>query len=193
MPGSPPEPDADLIRRWQRGDRAAFEAIVRHWGPRVGRFLVRLTANPDLAADLAQETFLRVYLEAGRYRDTGRFSTWLFQIALNLARDAGRRSARRTVVPLPTTGLTANGQSVEQTAEQSEEARAVTAALAELSPPLREVVVLRCYEQMSFEEMGRMLETPSTTLKSRFALALRQLQKRLILQGHSPEADHEDV
>ena len=193
MPGHPPEPDADLIRRWQRGDRAAFEAIVRHWGPRIGRFLTRLTGNPELARDLAQETFLKVYVEAHRYRETGRFSTWLFQVALNLARDAGRRAARRPSQPLPAAGPPDRGDPVEAFVERSEEADAVTAALARLAPPLREVVVLRHFEGLSFEAMARLLGTPATTLKSRFAVALRQLQIQLIRQGFAPEGAHEDV
>lgn len=193
MRGHPHEPDAELIRRWQRGDRAAFESIVRTWGPRVGRFLVRLTGNSDLARDLTQEAFLRVYMEAGRYRESGQFSTWLFQIALNLARDAGRRAARRPSQPLPDAGVHDRGDSAEACAERAEEAGAVSAALAALAAPLREVVVLRHYEGLSFEAMARLLGTPATTLKSRFAVALRELQKRLIRQGFAPEGAHEDV
>jgi RNA polymerase sigma-70 factor (ECF subfamily) len=187
MPGHPPEPDPDLIRRWQRGDRAAFEQIVRHWHPRVARFLVRLTGCPEAARDLAQEVFLRVYLSAGKYREGGHFPTWLFQIALNLARDAARRSARRPTVPLADADPASADAPADGRLEERERTAAVAAALAELSGPLREVVVLRHYEGMSFEGMARLLGTPASTLKSRFAVALRQLQERLTNSGLAPD------
>jgi len=90
--------DADLMRRWQEGDGPAFEALVRRWQRRVAALLGRL-AGPSVAADLCQEVFLRVYQAGPRYREEGAFTTWLYRIILNTARDAGRR-ARRTPRPL---------------------------------------------------------------------------------------------
>src|SRR5436190_18269759 len=92
--------DPDLIQRWQRGDAPAFEALVRRWQTPVARFLARLVGRPDLVQDLCQEVFLRVHLARGRYRTDGAFSTWLYRIALNVARDALRRH-RRQMSPLP--------------------------------------------------------------------------------------------
>src|SRR5260370_15922786 len=92
-------PDTELIRRWQLGEAAAFEALVRRWQAPIGRFLMRQVGHADQAADLCQEVFLRVYRAGPRYRATGALSTWLYQIALNVARDAGRRR-RRAPEPL---------------------------------------------------------------------------------------------
>ncbi len=186
MPAQHPEPEAGVIARWQRGDRAAFEQLVRDWHPRVSRFLVRLTGCPELARDLAQEVFLRVYLAVGKYRDGGHFSTWLFQVALNQFRDAARRSARRPIVPL-TDGEALAEVPVASPFEDRERVAAVAAALAELPPPLREVVVLRHYEDMNFEAMARLLGAPASTLKSRFAVAMNQLRDRLTARGLAPE------
>src|SRR5947207_71123 len=83
--------DAELMRRWQRGDLAAFEALVRRWQQPLGRFLSRLIDQPELAHDLCQEVFLRVYQAGSGYRESGAFATWLYRIALNVARDARRR------------------------------------------------------------------------------------------------------
>ena len=186
MPGPLPDPDPDLIRRWQRGDRAAFEAIVRAWQGPVGRFLARLTGSPELARDLAQEVFLRVYLAAGSYRENGHFRTWLYQIAVNQARDAARRSARRSTVPMPDAEPPDPAEAADP-CEQGERAAAVAAALAELPDPLREVVVLRHYEDLSFEAMARALGVPATTLKSRFAVAMTRLRDALKARGMLPE------
>ena len=186
MPAQHPEPDAGLIARWQRGDRAAFEQLVRDWHPRVARFLVRLTGCPELARDLSQEVFLRVYLSAGKYRESGHFSTWLFQVALNQFRDAARKSARRPAVALTDSEVLVE---VPITApfEDRERVAIIAEALAELSLPLREVVVLHYYEDLNFEAMARVLGTPASTLKSRFAVAMNQLRDRLTARGLAPE------
>jgi RNA polymerase sigma-70 factor (ECF subfamily) len=186
MDGDMGQDDADLVRRWQRGDGDAFEELVRRWQTPVGRFLARLVGRPDRVADLCQEVFLRLYLARDRYRDTGAFSTWLYRIALNAARDALRRD-RRTPQPLADADAAAEDEPAESRCEQQELAEAVAQAIAELPGPLREVLVLRHYEQLSFEDIGRLLGVPASTLKSRFAAALARLRVRLRHLGWSHE------
>jgi RNA polymerase sigma-70 factor (ECF subfamily) len=178
--------DPDLIRRWQRGDEDAFADLVRRWQAPVGRFLARLAGRADLVPDLCQEVFLRVYLARARYREAGAFSTWLYRIALNVGRDALRRH-RRDPQPLSETDPPAALGLAEAHCEQQELARAVAGALAELPGPLREVLVLRHYEGLSFEEIARLLGAPASTLKSRFAAALGRLRVRLQQLGWSHE------
>jgi RNA polymerase sigma-70 factor, ECF subfamily len=173
-----PDPDGERMRRWSAGDRSAFEEIVRAWERPVGRFLVRLTRSADLAGDLTQEVFLRVYLKGASYTHGGTFKTWLYQIALNLARDAARKHARAPVLSLlPDAHPAAGGEPAFDARQQAE---VVNAALAELPDPLREVVVLRHYEDLNFEAMGRLLGVPATTLKSRFAVAMKKLEELLV-------------
>jgi RNA polymerase sigma-70 factor, ECF subfamily len=175
--------DADLIRRWQQGDAEAFGVVVRRWQRPVGRFLARLVGPGAGVADLTQEVFLRAHRAIGRYRESGTFSTWLYRIALNLARDAGRK-ARRAPAPLP--AEVAAGPASEPW-EKRELADAVSVALAELPAPLREVLVLRHYEDMRFEEMARLFGVPASTLKSRFAVALRRMRERLTELGYGED------
>jgi RNA polymerase sigma-70 factor (ECF subfamily) len=177
--------DAELIRRWQQGDEAAFEEMVRRWQQPVARFLTRLAGRAEVVADLCQEVFLRVYLARTRYRETGVFSTWLYQIALNVARDAARRSR-----PQPQSLANhepAEVRPAEAPCERHELAKILEEAIAELPPPLREVLVLRHYEEMSFEHIARLLGVPASTLKSRFAVALGRLRQRLQQLGWNPE------
>jgi RNA polymerase sigma-70 factor (ECF subfamily) len=180
--------DADLIRSWRHGDAAAFEALVRRWQQPVARFLARVVGRRELVQDLCQEVFLRVYLAAPRYREQGSFSTWLYRIALNVARDAGRRR-RREPAPLPAAGPADAdaGPPSEALCERQELAVAVAEAVAGLPRALREVLVLRHYEEMSFEEIGRLLKVPASTLKSRFAVALGRLRVRLRRLGWGDE------
>jgi RNA polymerase sigma-70 factor (ECF subfamily) len=169
-------PDGELIRRWQRGDAAAVTALVDRWQKPVARFLMRLTGCPDRVPDLCQEVFLRLIRAAPRYRENGRFSTWLFQIALNVARDAARRQRRD---PQPLRDGDEPGGCQPSIAEQKELAAAVARAVAELPPPQREVIALRHDQGMTFEEMAEVLNTPVSTLKSRFAAAVNRLRGRL--------------
>jgi len=178
--------DTDLIQRWQKGDAAAFEALVGRWQQPVARFLYRLVGRRELVQDLCQEVFLRVYQAGPRYREAGFFSTWLYRIALNVVRDAGRRRRRD---PLPWTGedVTDPVAGAELVCEQRESARLVMQAIAELPAPLREVLVLRHYEEMSFEQIARLTGTAASTLKSRFAAALQRLRTRLPELGYDLE------
>jgi RNA polymerase sigma-70 factor (ECF subfamily) len=178
--------DTELMQCWRQGDVTAFEALVRRWQQPVGRFLARLTGPAGPVQDLCQEVFLRVYLAGPRYRESGAFSTWLYRIALNVARDAGRRR-RREALALPDPGPASDEAPAETVCAQHELAEAMAQAVAELPQPLREVLVLRHYEERSFEEIARLLGTSASTLKSRFALALRRLRQQLQQLGWSHE------
>ena len=168
--------DAELMQRWRAGDAAAFALVVRRWEPALARFLARLT-SADRVPDLMQETFLRLYRAGPTYRENGHFSTWLFQIALNVSRDAVRRT--RPVQPLSDDEPPAKSPSAESQCERRELGERVAQAVAELPAPMREVIALRHDAGMNFEEMARQLKVPASTLKSRFAVALRRLRERL--------------
>jgi RNA polymerase sigma-70 factor (ECF subfamily) len=111
--------DPHLIHRWQQGDAAAFEALVRRWQQPIGRFLFRLVGRAELANDLCQEVFMRVYLAAPRYRPSGAFSTWLYRIALNVAHDAARRR-RHEPVPLSDREVEDRAPSAAEACQQHE-------------------------------------------------------------------------
>jgi RNA polymerase sigma-70 factor (ECF subfamily) len=181
-------PDGELMCRWRRGDAAAAAELVERWQQPLARFLLRFAGRPDRVQDLCQEVFLRVLRAAPRYRDEGRFSTWLFQIALNVARDAGRRSKNAPAVLTDSGSLPSRLAAGDEVCERRELTGAVAVAVAELTPPQREVLALRHDAGMSFEDMARVLHTPASTLKSRFAAALYRLRSRLVEMGW----DHEE-
>jgi RNA polymerase sigma-70 factor (ECF subfamily) len=178
--------NGELIERWRRGDPAAFAELVRHWQQRVARLLARLAGQGDQIQDMCQEVFLRVFLARRRYRERGTFSTWLYRIALNVARDAHRRGRHRPV-PTPDPEPPPADTSVLGVCEEQEQAQILVRLLRELPQPLREVLVLRHYEDMNFEQMSRLLKVPASTLKSRFAVALERLRQRLRQLGWSEE------
>jgi RNA polymerase sigma-70 factor (ECF subfamily) len=181
--------DGEIIERWRQGDQGAFAVLVRRWEQPVARFLSHLAVAPDLVQDHCQEVFLRVYHALPGYQESGKFSTWLYRIALNVARDAGRRK-RHAPVPLANGDIPARTPPPETVCQQQELARLVTRAVADLPEPLRLVLVLRHYEDLSFEEIARLTATPASTLKSRFAAALARLRDRLHPLSPDPEEHH---
>ena len=166
--------DGELVRRWRRGEEPAFAELVRRWEQPLARFLGRL-AHDDQIPDLLQETFLRVHRGRAHYSENGRFSAWLFQIALNAARDATRRRAPESLEREPPGA----SDSAEAKLERRETIDRVARAVAELPVELREVLALRHDAGISFEEMSRRLNIPASTLKSRFAAALKRLRQQL--------------
>ncbi len=180
------ESDAELVRRWRAGEPAAFEAVVRRWETPLARFLARL-APADQLCDMTQEVFLRVHRAGPGYRENGHFSTWLFQIALNVARDAARRS--RPQQPLTEEEPPGRAEPAEGACERREAGELVRRAVAELPASMREVLALRHDRELSFEEMSRLLNVPASTLKSRFSAALLRLRGRLRELGYRPEGE----
>jgi RNA polymerase sigma-70 factor (ECF subfamily) len=168
------KPDVD----WQSGSPAAFEMLVSRWQQPVTRFLFHLVGSEELVSDLCQEVFLRVYENRSRYRESGTFAAWLYRIALNVARDFLRRR-RHEPCRLDDVEPPATGPSPEAACEQAERGRLIARTIAALPEPLRVTLVLRHYEEMSFEQIARMLGEPASTIKSRFSAALQRLRERL--------------
>jgi RNA polymerase sigma-70 factor, ECF subfamily len=178
--------DAELFRLWREGNAAAFEALVVRWQQPIARFLYRFIGAEEGVSDLCQEVFLRLYRAGPRYREAGTFSTWLYRIALNVARDAGRR-CRRPTLSLVNQEIVDGAMGAEALCERQELAGCVAEALALLPESLRVVLVLRHFERLSFEEIARLTGAPASTVKSRFASALARLREHLHKFGWGPE------
>jgi RNA polymerase sigma-70 factor (ECF subfamily) len=162
--------------------------MQRHATP-LFHFLCRLTGNEDDANDLAQETFVRVFKSCQSFRSDARFSTWLFAIAANLARNHFRWRSRHPDVPMdaenPETGqslgstLPANVPAPGEAALAGERAAAVRQAVRELPDDFREAVVLCEWEERSVAEAATILETTPKAVESRLYRARKVLRDRL--------------
>jgi RNA polymerase sigma-70 factor (ECF subfamily) len=173
--------DHELMQRCGHGDAAAFEVLVRRWEGRVEQLLRRLVNTPSDAEDLKQETFVRVLLASRRYQANGAFSTWLYRIALNLARDMARKhkaiGSLDELEPVDTNGTP------ESLSERNEQCELVEQALHALPGNLREVLVLRHYGDLTFARIGEVLKEPESTIKSRTKIALKRLYAELRQRG----------
>jgi RNA polymerase sigma-70 factor (ECF subfamily) len=154
-----------------------------------------MTGNRDVAEELVQETFMRVVRNLAAYDDRGRFEAWVFRIAANLARDQVRR--RRRQGPVSTLneargrgerqgGLIdrRQGPAIDRLAA-SEESLRLEACLERLTPPEREVLMLRHYSGLSFREIADLLGVPLGTALARAHRALARLKKE-VLDGNAP-------
>ncbi len=178
--------DAELMARWRQGDAGAFEVLVARWQGPMARLLGRFTGRPETVPDLCQEVFLRLYHAGPRYREAGAFSTWLYRIAVNVARDAARRG-RRAPEPLAGHEPVERGPPAEVVCRRRELADHLRRAVAELPETLRLALVLRHDEGLNFEEIARLTGTPASTVKTRFAAALQRLRVELERLGYGPE------
>jgi RNA polymerase sigma-70 factor (ECF subfamily) len=188
-------PDADArdradMEKLQAGQDAALNDLMeRHAAPIFG-FLCRLTGNAEDAHDLAQETFVRVFKSKASYRSGQAFSTWLYAIAANLARNHFRWRSRHPNVSLEAENRD-SGQSLASTlpaglpgpsdeALARERAAAVRAAVRNLPEDLREAIVLCEWEEKSVAQAATILQTTAKGVESRLYRARRLLKERLI-------------
>ncbi len=157
--------DEALVRRAQRGDRAAFDELVVRHRDRLYAVTLRLTRHQADAEDALQETFLNAYRGLGRFGGRSRVSTWLYRIAVNASYDlvARRRSRETSLDADAATEPAAPGDPFEQDAQR----RALERALAGLSDEFREAVVLSDIAGLGAEEAAELLGVPAGTVKSR--------------------------
>jgi RNA polymerase sigma-70 factor (ECF subfamily) len=161
--------DEELIAAVAAGDDEALAALYRRYERPLHAFLVRYTGGRDVD-DLLQECWLRVVRAAGRFDRTRRFSTWLFQIAINLARDWRRRPPPDPADPAETLGLVA--------ADRVDAVHAgldVERLLAVLPEAQRAVIVLRHFHDLGEDEVAAILAIPRGTVKSRLHNAMERL------------------
>lgn len=182
----PAEPtDEQLMAALAAGDLPALDALMLRWQRPLQSFLQRHLQNEADALDLAQETFVRLYRHRAAYRAGSRFSTWMFQIALNLARDHARKATRRRtdalegLPPAATAALAHPGTSPDTASLRAEEIAAVRAAIAALPEDLRAVLVLFEYEQKSHADIAAILGLTTKAAESRLYRARDQLRTTL--------------
>jgi len=173
------------LRRAQRGDAIAFRAVVERHSRAAWALAVRMLAGSGLdhrAEDLVQETFVRVHRGLGGFDPAGpaTLGTWILTIATRLVLNELRRAPRAAATrSLDDVIELAGGSSPAREVELRRRAARVAAAIAELPPPARAVVVLRAYHELDYDEIAAALEVDVGTVKSRLSRARAQLRERL--------------
>jgi RNA polymerase sigma-70 factor (ECF subfamily) len=171
--------DRDLISSAQAGDRQAFtELVCRHQSAVVG-LVYRMCGDPQQAEDAAQEAFIRVWQNLNSYKPQHAFRSWLYRIATNTTLDSLRRE--RPTAELDSLFLADASPTPEQSTEQGQRAAQVRRAIARLSEPLRIVLILREYQELSYQEIAETLDIPTGTVMSRLNTARSQLRQELLV------------
>ena len=163
--------DRKVIERVLAGDSEAFNLLIRHWERPIYNFIVRLIGDRDEAMDLSQDCFMKAYRELRTLKDRDRFSSWLYRIAHNACLSRLRKNHGKTWVELdPEAG---------QAGAPVENRLAVEKALGQLPPDQREVVILKVFQDLKFEEIAMIQDAPISTVKSRLYMAFDKLRSIL--------------
>ena len=177
-----------------RGDRQAFEQLVRQESPRLFRVIVRIIKDEDEARSVMQETYLQAYQRLHSFRRESKLTTWLYAIGINLARASLRKTRRYDMLeegdierlqPSFVKGMYAQKYEAwnpQRIAERSERQQIVREAIDRLPPDYRLVVMLRDIEQLSTTEAARILEISEGALRVRLHRARQAL--RALLEKH---------
>lgn len=187
-PGVTDENDREDMLRLNAGQDTALNALMDRHAERLFNYILRQLNNPFDAADLAQETFVRVYQHRGRYNPAQKFATWLYAIATNLLRDRFRWQKRHPQVSLDASTddgaalldtLSEKAASPDQQLANAERASAVRAAVAALPEELRTPLILSEYEDLAHAEIGAILGCSAKAVETRLYRARGQLRKSL--------------
>jgi RNA polymerase sigma-70 factor (ECF subfamily) len=184
------DPDAVLMLRVKRGDRAAFAGLVEKYQQPVLNFIHRTLRDETEAEDLAQNVFLQVYKSRSRYRRTAKFSTWLFTIARNLCLNEIRRRSRHPAESIEEAHAENEGQPQRQYEDKSqmappekllhgELAQKIEEALAELPENQRSAILLCRQDELSYEEIAEVLDCSLSATKSLIHRGRETLKEKL--------------
>jgi RNA polymerase sigma-70 factor (ECF subfamily) len=200
-PGYREATDESLMLRAGQGEKRAFDEIVRRYSSKMVNLAYQILGDRDLAQDVGQETFLRAYRSAARYREISKFSTWLYTIAINLCRNELRRRkfktyslegmAEREDSDRLRIDIADEKRMPDLDLERKEIGRMVREAVATLPEKFKTPLVLRDIQGLTYEEIGGILGLPEGTVKSRINRA--RIRVRQILTPLFEDKDREEA
>ena len=191
LPASPQDSDAVLVQRTVAGDQRAYGLLVLKYQRRIQRLIGRMVRDVDLVEDISQETFIRAYRALHQFRGDAQFYTWLYRIAVNTAK---KFLLEMKNDPTVSEGFLANDDDDETSWKKNEPitddgpesilaakeiAAVVNAAMDDLPADLRQAVVLREIEGLSYEEIAAAMNCPVGTVRSRIFRAREAISARV--------------
>ena len=177
-----PANETELVARAQSGNRNAYSELVRNHAQGVLNVVYRMCGDMQVAEDAAQETFIQAWLQLPSYRPRSSFRNWLYRIAVNTAIDMLRKDKRILPGAVEDMSLSDPGPDPEAMVASSERTAMVQAAVLALPDASRAVLVLREYEDLSYQEIAEALDIPVGTVMSRLNYARKLLKEKLEVQ-----------
>jgi len=181
-------PDAQLVRRVQKGDKGAFDLLVLKYQHKIVNLVMRYVRDPELALDITQEAFIKAYRALPRFRGDSAFYTWMYRIAVNTAKNhlaAQRRRPMDVELDLQDPeqydlhAKLKETDTPEGVTLSNELKQTVERAIAALPEDLRTAIILRELEGMSYEEIAQTMECPVGTVRSRIFRARDAIAKKV--------------
>ena len=182
--------DEQLIKKFQNGDIGAFNQIVHRYKDRLINFIYRFVNDIDKSEDLTQDTFLKLYTHKDSYKEIAKFSTWLYTIAANLAKTELRKIKRRKTFSISdlskddrefvisSEAIGPDDKDINSTFEKN-----IQIALERLSVDFKTIIILRDIQELSYDEISKIMKLPIGTVKSRINRGRLKLQDLLIKKG----------
>ena len=176
--------DEKLIARFQDGDVNAYNELVNRYKDKLLNFVFRYFNNREQAEDVVQETMIKLYTHASYYKNIAKFSTWIYTIAKNNALTELRKNKRKQTASLWTNegkpiDIEIKGESLEKTVHNQIAIEELNKYLDEIPENFRVAVVLRDFQELSYEEISKILEIPIGTIKSRINRGRIQLSEKM--------------
>jgi RNA polymerase sigma-70 factor, ECF subfamily len=179
--------DEEVILALQAGDMRCYDELVRRYKIRLYTFVVQMVKNDQLAEDIVQDTFIRLYRHYQSYRTIAKFRTWIFTIAANQVRTQMRKLSKMKTIDLEprnsgdrATELPHPQRNVDEQVAGKMTVEKVKSAMEQLPDEFREAIILREIEELSYDEIVSMLNLPLGTVKSRINRARARLRDLLI-------------
>ena len=178
--------DEELIARFQDGDEQAYVELVNRYRDKLMSFIYRFVNDMEQAEDIVQDALLKLFTHKHYYKSIAKFSTWIYTVAGNLAKTELRKKKTRKVTSLSQMGLEDKDYELPSVAPESDDViqgeyieKRIQAAIQKLPLHFRTVTILRDIQELSYEEISKIVEVPLGTVKSRINRARLQLQKDL--------------
>ena len=176
--------DEKLILRFQEGDINAYNELVKRYKDRLLNFVFRYFNNREQAEDVVQDTLIKLYTHASYYKNIAKFSTWIFPIAKNNALTELRKNKRKQTDSLWTDDgkvidINSNDQTLDRRVQNEIAVDQLNKFLDEIPENFRMAVVLRDFQELSYDEISKILEIPIGTIKSRINRGRIQLAEKM--------------
>ena len=176
--------DEKLILRFQEGDINAYNELVKRYKDRLLNFVFRYFNNREQAEDVVQDTLIKLYTHASYYKNIAKFSTWIFTIAKNNALTELRKNKRKQTDSLWTDDgkvidINSNDQTLDKRVQNEIAVDQLNKFLDEIPENFRMAVVLRDFQELSYDEISKILEIPIGTIKSRINRGRIQLAEKM--------------
>lgn len=172
--------DKDLVKRCLAGDLKAFETLLERYQKPVFNIALRVLSNTDDAADVTQATFVKAYEKLTSYDSRYKFFSWIYRIAVNTSLNFLEQKKRSDLLGDEDVS---EGDRLEEELHAAERVEKLEDAILNLAIEYRVVIVLRHFHDLSYEEMGMILDLPEKTVKSRLFTARQMLKDLLTKSG----------